>query len=406
MKKLRFDTRNKKPKLYNLLVITAVFAAAAALIILIAPDKSAGPVCVTVALYCLVSAVVLFYSCREQMKYNPYSYNTIFYRGFAIFALFVMTTHIVLAVRIFAHPDVYTAGAVISTVLVSAKNYIIFTSPFILAFSVALFVSNISLMIHEGFRPVNLFGVVLSVLLVAGGAFIFAFDFSASGSEQEVMIHDIWTNLFAAIYLYVECMITGTIVADVITARYEPDKDIDIMIILGCGLNKDGTATPLLRGRVLRAVEFYKKQKEETGKELIFITSGGKGTDERNSESYAMKACLLEYGIPESMIVEEDKSTTTYENMKFSKEKIAEINPDAKIAFSTTNFHVFRSGFMARRFHIRAQGIGAPTKWYYWPNAAVREFADLLIHHRLKQAIIFFSMTALYVVMTIISYKI
>ena len=406
MKKIRFDTRDTKPKLYGLLIVTVIAAAAAGLAVLINPAGCAGVVCVITAVYCLITTLALLYSFREQARYNPYSYNTIFYFGFAVFALFVMTTHIFLAVRIFGQPDVYTAEMIIRSVLGSAKNYMIFTSPFILAFSVALCVSNVSLIRHEGLRPVNLLGIILSVLLIAGGVFIFVFDYSASGSQTEVMAHDIISNLLAAVYLYVECMIIGTIVADVMTARYEPDKNIDIMIILGCGLKEDGLPTPLLRGRVMRAIEFYKKQKEETGKELIFITSGGKGSDERNSESAAMKSVLLENGIPEDMIVEEDKSTTTYENMKFSKEKIEQIDPEAKIAFSTTNFHVFRSGFMARRFHIRAIGIGAPTKWYYWPNAAVREFAGLLIHHRLKQALILGSMIALYITLTVISYSI
>ena len=37
---------------------------------------------------------------------------------------------------------------------------------------------------------------------------------------------------------------------------------------------------------------------------------------------------------------------------------------------------------------LRAQGIGADTKWYFWPNAAVREFIGLLSEHRGKQALI------------------
>ncbi len=405
MKKIRFDTRDTKPKLYNLLIITVAAVTVSALAVIINPGGSAGIVCCITAVYCLVAAGVLFYSFREQMRYNPYSYNTIFYFGFAVFALFVVATHIYLAVRIFSQPEVYTASAIIHSLLNSAKNYMLFTSPFVFVFSAALCISNVSLIIHEGFRPVNLLGIILSALLVAGDVFLFTYDYAASGSQTEVMLHDLFVNLFAAVYLYVECMIIGTIVADAITARYEPDKDIDIMIILGCGLNKDGSPTPLLRGRVMRAIKFYKDQKEQTGKELIFITSGGKGSDERNSESAAMKSCLLENGIPGSIIVEEDRSTTTYENMKFSKEKIAEIKPDAKTAFSTTNFHVFRSGFMARRFHIRAQGVGAETKWYYWPNAAVREFAGLLVNHRLKQAIILLSMAAFYVGLTLLAYN-
>ncbi len=55
--------------------------------------------------------------------------------------------------------------------------------------------------------------------------------------------------------------------------------------------------------------------------------------------------------------------------------------------------------------YIIAVGVGAKTKWYFWPNAAVREFVGLLTAHRLKQAIIFGSMTAFYVVLTILAYR-
>ena len=54
---------------------------------------------------------------------------------------------------------------------------------------------------------------------------------------------------------------------------------------------------------------------------------------------------------------------------------------------------------------MRAQGMGAKTKWYFWPNAAVREFAGLLTSHRLKQGLILGAMAAAYVVMTVLAYK-
>ena len=179
-------------------------------------------------------------------------------------------------------------------------------------------------------------------------------------------------------------------------------------MILGCGLRKDGTPTPLLRGRCDRALAFYKKQKEETGREFIFITSGGQGENEVNSESLAMKNYLLEKGVPEERIIEEDGSTDTFENMKNSKAKIEALCGDvrnAKVAFATTNYHVFRSGLFARRVKMRAVGMGAKTKWYFWPNAAVREFVGLLTAHRLKQAIILGSMIAFYVVLTLVAYR-
>ena len=74
------------------------------------------------------------------------------------------------------------------------------------------------------------------------------------------------------------------------------------------------------------------------------------------------------------------------------------------MAYSTTNYHVFRAGLMARRVKMRAQGMGAKTKWYFWPNANVREFVGILAEDRLKQAIIICSMVAIYAALTLTYY--
>ena len=251
----------------------------------------------------------------------------------------------------------------------------------------------------------NVLGIILSFLLVAGLVFLYAFDRAVSGSQWQVMLHDLITNFCAAVYLYFECMLIGAIVADAIAARYEPEPDKDFLIILGCGIRKDGTPTPLLRGRIDRALAFAKKQKELTGKDLIFVASGGQGPDEPIPESTAIKRYLMECGVPDERIVEEDRSTDTAENMRFSKELIRALDPNGKVAFATTNYHVFRGGLCARRVKMRAQGMGARTKWYFWPNASVREFVGLLTEHRLKQALVFGGLIVFYIVLTLLAYR-
>lgn len=78
----------------------------------------------------------------------------------------------------------------------------------------------------------------------------------------------------------------------------------------------------------------------------------------------------------------ETKSTNTLQNMKFSKELIADSK--AKIAFSTTNYHVFRSGIFAGQAGLKAEGMGSKTKWYFWTNAFIREFVGLLVSQKKK----------------------
>ncbi len=181
---------------------------------------------------------------------------------------------------------------------------------------------------------------------------------------------------------YLECVFIGTCILAIKSARHIPKFDKDAIIILGCKIREDGTLTNLLKSRVDRAIEFSKMQKEATGKEIIFVPSGGKGNDEVISEAQAMKNYLIEQGIKEELILIEDKSKNTYENIKFSNMIINNKIENAKIAFSTTNYHVFRAGTIATKQNIFMEGIGAKTKMYYWVNAFIREFVATLVSER------------------------
>ena len=90
--------------------------------------------------------------------------------------------------------------------------------------------------------------------------------------------------------------------------------------------------------------------------------------------------------------------------MTNSKQLIEAINDNPKVLFSTTNYHVFRSGIFARSVNMKAQGIGAKTKWYFWPNAAIREFVGLITRHLTKQFLILGLFIVVYICLTIIMY--
>ncbi len=402
---MKFDTRNKKPKRDNLLLQALFVLLIVILLVQKNAQRHAALISALIGLFLLAAVGQLIVAFCRQIQYNPYSYNTIYYMGFSLFLLAVAVMQLRITLLLIRYPQVYQANEILHILLDSAKNFMYYSSPFLLLFSIALCVSNISLIRHEGRRLVNILGILLSFLLVAGLVLLFLFDRYASGSALQVMLHDLAANIFAAVYLYFECMLIGAIVADVIAARYEPEPDKDFLIVLGCGFRKDGSPSPLLRGRLDRALRFAEKQEAATGKAPIFVTSGGQGPDEVCSESACMKRYLLEQGVPEERILEEDRSTDTFENMKYSKAQIWKVNPQGKVAFATTNYHVFRSGLYARRVKMRAVGMGADTKWYFWPNASVREFVGLLTEHRGKQILIFGSLILTYTILTILAYR-
>ena len=175
-------------------------------------------------------------------------------------------------------------------------------------------------------------------------------------------------------------------------------RQYDYIIIHGAGL--DGPRpTPLLAGRIDKALELWNKQHQH-GK---FVVSGGQGADEVVSEAQAMRDYLLEKGVPAAAILMEDKSTTTWENLRYSLAVIradrtsaaaddapaggsvtsndAPADSEFTTAVVTSDFHVFRCAEYAHNLGIKADGIGSHTKGWYWPTAFIREFIAITKAH-------------------------
>ena len=117
------------------------------------------------------------------------------------------------------------------------------------------------------------------------------------------------------------------------------------------------------------------------------IASGGQGKDEPVPEAEAIRRYLAENRIPEGLILTEDRSRSTMQNMAFSRDLIREKNPEGRTVFATSDYHVFRSGIWANEAGLNAEGIGSRTRWWFWPNAFMRETIGLLIK-RCKQEIL------------------
>lgn len=144
------------------------------------------------------------------------------------------------------------------------------------------------------------------------------------------------------------------------------------MIILGAGLDGD-QVSKRLKLRLDKALEAL-----ELNPELIVIVSGGQGSDELISEAEAMKRYLLEAGIEEEKIIAEDKSTSTYENFLYSKSKTDELNSLKNILIVTSDFHVFRSQFIANRLGWSSQALCSKSEIHVISNYMIREIPAVM----------------------------
>ena len=349
----------------------------------------------------LVTMVFFAVSFIKRRRKDFFSYQTILDLGLALY--FALMTclfggiYVLVALRHEYYGSAYFfdyAGNALSVVAV-------LTTPLIIIFAFFMALSNIRLITREGFRPVNLLGIFIGVFMLAGSALCFWLlqnaGFLMGDAAGDIAAYLLKTAVAAA-FLYFECILFATVVCLQRAGRYRPAYNKDFIIILGCAIRKDGTLYPLLRGRVDKAIEFYRAQYKETGKKAVFVPSGGQGSDEIISEGEAMKRYLLEQGIEEEQIMAETRSATTLENMRFSQALINERKPEAKVAFSTTNYHVFRGGMFAREAGMDASGMGSGTKWYFWPNAEVREFIGLVVNEKWVHLAVVFGLAVLSVI--------
>ncbi len=345
-------------------------------------------VLISVTLFWLLVSAIMMWHFFQAKGAGFYDYGTIYYSGFSLFSLASGMVMLSVTVSRLTHPENYTMYSAYSAISGASTRYMMLTMPLVLIFAAAMAVSNIALLRHTRPRVQNLLGLLVSAALILGeaaGWFLFTRDFV--GSEMEARIDSTIHNTYATLFVYFQCMLTGAVICGIRAARYQPAPDKDFIIIHGCWFRPDGTLPPLLRSRADRALEFWRRQKEKTGKEARFIPSGGQGRDEPMPEAEGIRKYLLSQGIEDRLILPEDQSATTYENMAFSKKIIDETDPKGKTVFATSSYHVFRSGLWARQAGLSAEGIGSKTKWWFWPNAFMRETAGLL-QKRWKQELL------------------
>ena len=325
---------------------------------------------------------------KRQYERQKYSYAIIMNLGLLIFINVNILRQINLLIK---NWNVLNIIDIYNNTLKSFSYFAMLTLPCIIILSFYSIITNVILIKKEGFDPRKLLGVILGLLSLIGilgsQTLYYVITKLLVGTDRAFIKYtlDICINATLS-YLYT--LIIATLYCNIRAANHVPNYDKDFIIILGSKINKDGSLTPLLKGRVDKAIEFGNKQYEVTKKNIIYVPSGGKGNDEVIAEAQAIKNYLIEKGINEKQIIIEDKSTSTIENMKFSKNKIDTINKNAKISFSTTNYHVFRSGVIANNQGIDCEGVGSKTKWYFYTNALIREFIANLVQEKRSHFII------------------
>ena len=129
-------------------------------------------------------------------------------------------------------------------------------------------------------------------------------------------------------------------------------KQYDAILLLGVELDACDRPTPELRARALEAARRYAE-----GAAPVIVVCGGILPGHGVSEAQVMARLLGEAGVPEHVIVQENQSQDTAENMRFARRLLGGGRP--RVLVVTSDYQVRRAVMTARRFGFSAAGCGA-----------------------------------------------
>lgn len=251
---------------------------------------------------------------------------------------------------------------------------------FFMLVAIFLILNGIQMYKKEGHRLQNLLSLFLGIAMIVGGI---GTVIGLNYFQESTVLSSIF-YLVVLLEFYVSVTFVALLLYSLLYTYIPKRVQCDYIIIHGCGLINGERISPLLRGRVDKAVKVYQKSKGAAK----LVASGGQGRDEKISEAQAMKNYLLEIGIPEADIILEDQSKTTYENLKNVRDLLDTDGQKRRYIFVTNNYHVFRTSLFARKLKMKAQGVGCKTAGYYWPSAFIREYIAVMVKYKWMIALV------------------
>ncbi|NLW88665.1 MAG: YdcF family protein [Clostridiaceae bacterium] len=176
-----------------------------------------------------------------------------------------------------------------------------------------------------------------------------------------------------AVFLCLCLIWCGVLSALMATAASGKPQNPATVIVLGCRVNGDTPSLALMR-RIETAADYLLENPS-----LQVIVSGGQGPDEWITEAEAMKRVLIQKGVSEDRILLEDRSTSTLENLEFSKALIEKNGLGSSVVIISEGYHMYRALSIAKRVGLDAEGLAAPTVRWLLPTFWVREWFGITL---------------------------
>lgn len=154
--------------------------------------------------------------------------------------------------------------------------------------------------------------------------------------------------------------------------HWEQDS-YDCAIVCGCQADETGEPTDILKSRVEKAVELWKKQKVR-----YLILSGGAVHNEY-VEAEVMKEYAVKLGVPEESIVEEKKAVSTYHNLQYAA-RIMRHCGFSDCVVVTSGWHLRKADHYARRARVRYVMAPADAPAGLGQKEIIRLYLETALH--------------------------
>lgn len=193
----------------------------------------------------------------------------------------------------------------------------------------------------------------------------------------------LWRGAWAAFWLWVASVAAFWLA---LAARAADTRDAAApaaIVVLGSG-TPGGKVSAVLASRLDTA---YDRAQAHPG--ALVVVSGGVDLAESRSEGEIMGDYLRAKGLPAARIAQEEKSTSTEQNLLFSRAILQGrgIAVDSvPIEIVTSDFHTVRARWIGRRAgYAHLLAVGAPTPLYVRYNAWLREYFAFISGFALRE---------------------
>lgn len=213
-------------------------------------------------------------------------------------------------------------------------------------------------------------GAVLMALIMAYGAFMPKINQAIKKLYAQKIGKGILTGIVIIAVAIV--LLAGVETAFMIKAATAKPSENATVVVLGCRAYGSRPSI-MLASRLDAAYEYLTEHPD-----AICIVSGGQGPDESMPEAECMYLYLTEKGIAPERIYQENRSTSTRENLLFSQEIIEAEGLNPEIAIVTNEYHEYRAGMVADALEMEYSAVPARTPLWLFPTYYIRELYGII----------------------------